>query len=522
MHNRNSSDWQGLARQVGRNYKELTYNRPQMYLMQLMLVFQQIFNVWGRGTGKTTGMGGVVKNVIYDMPRSINVIETSSYHKFFSEIIPSLRSGLEKHGLYENLHYFIGKKPPAKWNWNLPHQYPHNVDNCIFFFTGAAYVLVSQDAKGGGLGLNTDSIIRDEAKLLDPIKSFQQVSGTKRGSNVKAFKDANFFKSEIFFSSAPTTQKESWMLDYCEKLQKSDGLGFSLWATTEENKANLADGFLDEQRKLFLYQWLFDAEFYNILPKKVMDAFYHAFLEDKHGYINRDYTQFQGFDQLFEDSCIYDGDLDRSKELLLLVDFGARINFGISSQIHEGEHTEFRVLKDFFTLYENHETQRELAKKFTHYYRHHNYKSVRVICDSQGFHAQGTDTRTRVEMLREDLSSEGWHVSVEQIGMTNPPHHLRRTLCEIIMKEVDWWTPRFRINLENAKNTVIAMQNTRTTESRKGDITKDKSSEKASSGVRPEHATHPTDALDYGLWFLYAAILESRGAALPQISSVGR
>ena len=63
MHNRNSSDWQGLARQVGRNYKELTYNRPQMYLMQLMLVFQQIFNVWGRGTGKTTGMGGVVKNV---------------------------------------------------------------------------------------------------------------------------------------------------------------------------------------------------------------------------------------------------------------------------------------------------------------------------------------------------------------------------------------------------------------------------------------------------------------------------
>jgi hypothetical protein len=522
MQKRNSSDWQGLARQVNRHYKVLSYNRPQAYLMYLMAQFNVIFNVWCRATGKTTAMGGVIKNVWYDMPQSLNVIETSSYHKFFSEIIPSLRSGLEKHGLYEGLHYFIGRKPPKNWGWNLPHQYPHVDDNCIFSFTGAAHVLVSQDAKGGGLGLNTDSIIRDEAKLLNIEKSLQQVNGTKRGSNVKALKDCKYFMSEVFFSSAPTTQKESWMLDFCDNLDKSNGTGISLWAQTKENAANLAPNFLEEQRKTFLFQWLYDAEFYNILPKKVMDAFYNLFTEDKHGYINRDYSHFNGFQEAYEESCLFDGDLDPHKELILGVDYGGRGNFGIVCQVNEGQYMEFRALKDFFVLHEDRQTQRDLAKKIATYYRHHKTKVIRIIGDTQGFHALGTDTRTRADMFKEDMEAEGWQVSIEQIGMVNPPHHLRRTLWEMMMREDDWYMPRFRINLENCRNTVIAMQRTQTLENRKGELTKDKSSEKSTSGVRTEHATHPTDAIDYPVWYLFSALLESKGIALPHATSTTR
>jgi hypothetical protein len=518
MHKRGSSDWQSLGRQVNRHYKKLNYNRPQMLLMSLMPHLKIMMNIWGRATGKTTAMGGVVKTVWADMPRSINIIETSSFHKFYSEIIPSLRSGLEKHGLYENLHYFIGKKPPTSWNWDLPYQYPHVVDNTIFSCYGSAHVLVSQDAKGGGLGLNVDSVIRDEVKLLNPEKSFQQVNGTKRGSNVKAFEGKKTFMSEVGFTSAPTTQRESWILDYCEMLEKSNGLGMSLWATTLENQHNLAKNYLDEQRKLFIYQWLYDAEFFNILPKKVMDAFYALFSEDQHGYTNRDYHGFKGFDSTYEPSSLDDGDINHRQEIIFGIDYGGRGNFGVACQIVEGQRTEFRVLKDFFTLLENRETQRELARDFAHYYRHHMNKTVRIVCDSQGFHPTGIDIRTRVEILRDDLMTAGWHVQIEQIGMNNPPHHLRRTLWEMILKEADWWLPIFRINLENCRNSVISMQNCRSIENRKGEISKDKNSEKSTSGVRAEHSNHLTDSLDYPLWYFFSEMLEGRGISLPSIS----
>jgi hypothetical protein len=293
----------------------------------------------------------------------------------------------------------------------------------------------------------------------------------------------------------------------------------SLWATTEENVENLAPGFLEDQRKTFLYQWLFDAEFYNILPKKVLDAFYNLLSEDIHGYVSKDYSHFVGFQQDYENTCLFDGDLDMDREIIGGLDFGARINFLVVCQLHDGQYQEFRALKDFYTLYENRETQRDLAKKFAQYYRHHRTKQVRIICDTQGFHAQGTDTRTRAEMFREDLEAEGWGVSIEQIGMVNPPHHLRRTLWELMLREDDWYMPRFRINLENCRDTVVSMQNTRTIESRKNEITKDKSSERSSSGVRPEHATHPTDAIDYPVWYLFSSLLESKGIALPHATS---
>ena len=522
LHATGSSDFEAIARGVNRNLIRLEYNRPQFVLMELMTHFKVIFNIWGRGTGKTTAMGGVVKNIVTDMPRSLNIIETSSFHKFFTEIIPSLRSGLEKHGLYEDLHYFIGKKPPRSWGWTMPYQYPKDDKNMIYFYTGAAYVLVSQDAKGGGLGLNVDSLLCDEAKLINFEKHSQQVSPTKRGSNVQVFKDKSSFMSEIFFTSQASTQKDMWIVDYVERLKYSGGLGTSILAPTTENEHNLAPGFINDQRKLYLHQALFNAEFFNIVPKKTTDAFYALFSEQKHGYVNYTYTSFNGFNQNYESSSAFDGDVIPEQEIILGLDFGARINFAVALQIIQGERKEFRALKEFFVLYEHGETQRELARDFAKYYRLHKRKVVKIVCDTQGFYATGMDIRNRSDIFRDDLEKEGWTVYVEQIGMVNPLHHLRRTLWELIFKEDNAWMPIFRINLENCKNTVIALQNVRVMENRKGEISKDKSAEKAGSGVKPQHAPHPTDALDYPCWFYFAHLMETKGVSLPDFFSSSR
>lgn len=70
--------------------------------------------------------------------------------------------------------------------------------------------------------------------------------------------------------------------------------------------------------------------------------------------------------------------------------------------------------------------------------------------------------------------------------------------------------PRFRINGEKCKYTLISMNNSKIKNVGQK-MEKDKSSERPTSGVLPEEATHFSDAVDKLVWTKYGSGLRQSG-----------
>jgi len=78
----------------------------------------------------------------------------------------------------------------------------------------------------------------------------------------------------------------------------------------------------------------------------------------------------------------------------------------------------------------------------------------------------------------------------------------KHLLWQQVLSEVPSCPVRFRINGNRCRYTVISMNNARMVYG--GEVfKKDKRSEKPSSGVLPEEATHFSDAIDKILWTKY-------------------
>lgn len=145
LHDRGSGDWQSLSRKVLKTFRPLEYNLPQMLAAKAALKKRPVidgkriplwlFLEWARGTGKTTYLGHHTRQLAYSMPRSNGNFIGPTYQKLLTQIMPSMIQGLEMQGLFQNLHYFIGRKPPKSWKWPVPYQPPQKYDKYVPFFT---------------------------------------------------------------------------------------------------------------------------------------------------------------------------------------------------------------------------------------------------------------------------------------------------------------------------------------------------------------------------------------------------
>ena len=166
-----------------------------------------------------------------------------------TRIIPSVIFGLEQQGLYQDLHYFIGRKPPRNWKWPKPYQPPQRYDKSIYFWNGAIYNFLSQDVPGDGRGLNVDSLIADEAAKLSKEKLDADVRPTIRGSNLRVFKGRPTFLKELYCTTTPITQKGMWFIKLEETAMINPMEVKFMKATCEINKYNLPADYLEKNRK---------------------------------------------------------------------------------------------------------------------------------------------------------------------------------------------------------------------------------------------------------------------------------
>ncbi len=517
LHQKGGADWQRTMQQADATWKEMPYNLSQSLALMIGSHLPTVKNIdleWSRGTGKTTVLAGFTRRIMKDLPRGAFQWEVPTYQKFLTEIIPAFIHGLEMQGLYKDLHYFIGRRPPAKWNWPEPYKPPARYDNFVIFYNGFGINLLSQDNPGAGRGLSTDGRIVSEAVMLNKRKLDEESGPAIRGSNMRALGHKRWFDFRIMESSTPLLEEGAWFIEReAMAMQDPDKHRF-LRANCVENIALgwLKPDYLTEGRRTTTDMVTFEAEYLNIRPRLSRGGFYALLDADRHAYTNYNYTGHYTPDAIgVKPDSRGDADCDTTMPLHVGMDFGAAIN---SLVVGQSRPQEFRVVKNFFTKGADGESQDDACQRLCDYYEHHQNKTIYFYHDASGTFGTGNTKVSRGLQAENIFRSRGWKVVRLSVMGTNPRHMEKYRLWETILEEKHPRLPKFRINKDNAKETFISMSRAKLKRDERGGIKKWKGQERVDNPTR-ELATDLSDALDYVVFNMFNQLSKQFGTPLP-------
>ncbi|MDD4847604.1 MAG: hypothetical protein PHR53_02420 [Bacteroidales bacterium] len=272
---------------------------------------------------------------------------------------------------------------------------------------------------------------------------------------------------------------------------------------------------------------IFLIEIMNYMFDKVEDCFY-AINEEKQIYYNAldeagilQSAKKSDFDMelLSYQNSLYDKDCNPALPIEIVPDWGSSIslfcvvqerNFDFATGIATKQPVN-NFINEFFVKPEGNSNIliKELCNNFSNYYRHHQNKRIIYyrdrygdsrnpnIVNSKSFNAQAVDY----------LKKEGWKVEERVHQGMEPPQSDKYLLWGIILKEERTDYPLVRFNGTRCRYTLISMNNAMVKDVN-GKLEKDKSSERKTSGVLPEEATHFSDAADKIIWTKYGNILK--------------
>lgn len=497
-------------------------------------------SVWGRGTGKSSDIANLMHTIIRTMPRSLWLITGRSYQQMLTRTLPSTIASLERLGYYRNIHYFVGRKAPDNWRWDLPIQTPLKYDHFIHFFNGTGFVLVSQVGGGGSArGLNTDGSITDESLLLDKEAYDEEVVPTIR-ANKDVFGHLRMHRGHFHHTSMPYGDNGRWLLDQSKYLQESYDFvsitnemldlqvkfiesrdrqhRLNLWeqikklkqqlkffpdkngllyteANVFDNLENIPLAYLQEQYTV-LAKFAFLTEVLNKRPGTVERGFYPYLDLKAHSYDGHSSEYLNSFHYNLKKIGVVDsrmdGDVNDLLPLRITADFGARIT---TSVVAQSLPKEYRFLKGFYVKHPL--LIADIVKNITTYYAHHTNKHIYFIKDNEyGDRRNANSKLTYNQEFVSHLRKAGWRVSVVDLGRI-PAYDVRYLIAQDFLKVKDRFQalPLMQFNSYNCKDVLMSMSLTPIKQGRRGEILKDKTSEGRESTPAQE-ATHFADNFD--------------------------
>lgn len=486
--------------------KPIVYTLPQLiYFTCLPMGLEGISCELGRGNGKSVILeGGSIVYITENMPRSKWGIYAPSYTKFFGEEIAAIKLGLEMHGMFEFIHYYIGRRAPKSAEFDEPWQGPDEWKYCIHTYTGTVFQILSEENPTVAVGLNLDGLIVMEAAYCNIDILEQKVFPTVRGSNVEAFKNNPLLGLKLFFSTTATEIGGQWFNDLEQVAKLYPKAWRHIRASTKANIENLKAGYLEDMKKVIRDPVKYNAEILCIRPKLADKSFYPLFDEDIHTYQNSN-------TQLIYNDWRDDEDVIPDLQLSIGLDFGSVINSAVVLQNIPGE---VRILKDFHVLGDDRKIQDDLAHEIGFYYKDFPNKAIAIGYDATGNNDTGVTRLTRARSFGAILEKYGFYITYLTRSKQNPSHEDKHNLCNNLYNESNIDYPNVRINAINAYDLIQSIKRAQTKRSSRGAIQKDKSSERKLGKRNRVLATDLSDAHDYILDPLFGYKLYQRNYSL--------
>ena len=522
-----------------------------MQLRALMIYAQILIDIAGRGTGKSTGViAPRMSNCCIKMPGTNNGLLSKTYKQTKTRTLPAIKSGWNKLGYKEGLHFVIGKKADKKLRFPEPYEAPSEWEHVIHWFTGAIISMSSQDRKNDSNGLNLQSLHGDEAKLLDKEDLDESIMPTLRGQI--QYKDLVEYRMQTWTSDMPTNPEGKWLLsmeDECDmeavelieqlqlilqekrisfNLSNSDmtknrlkseintlnrtmndlrkNLVHYMEASSFDNIDMLGEDYIKTQRRS-LSDFVFETSILNRRPKGLEkgEAFYHK-LSSRNFYTDFNHSYFDSFPAEVigdDDNSQGDRDCDPSEPLDIVIDWG-KINSMLVGQAND-DAKRYNILKEFFAIRQDDEIIHDLIDKFSRYYSTHTEREIYVYYDRNGNTDVANSKETYAQLVERLLYEKGWKPRLMSFD-ENPGHRDKYEFLNIALAGADRRLPAIMINEENCPDFKIALENT-PIKMVNGEITKDKGSER--SKVIPQtQATHITDCFDILYFSKYRELID--------------
>jgi hypothetical protein len=530
--------------------KPIHYNKPQLRTMAINA--NETYVVAGRFTGKSVGILAPHDARCFQlMPRGCGMMIGSNFRKMMTDLIAPYVAGLEKIGLQRNVDFVIGQSDiPKKKGWKDPYIAPEKEARKFFLHTrwGSGTRFASQDRRVTMVGTEVDWIKGDEAKTLNYERFKKEIIPTNRGRenlwshlpehhsimfctdklfdrkggdwimNMRHRVDEKLIEMIMQLQCAITKIEDAYLdqiipvdvfkqlTEYRKVLAEAqcyavafieadslDNIHAIGWKTLMRVKANLTPAE-------------FDVAILNRDKVKMDGGFYPNLDYEQHGYDATDYSRTDNlnydFEKVKEYNCLDDKDCLLNQDLEISIDWGGHMNGLV---VIQGNDIELRAINSLYV--KPPDTYKDLARNFCNYYRYHKTKAVDVWYDPSGNNARADSAHTYAEEFATILREYGWAVNIKNTILTNPFHHDKHLLWQLILEEKDLRFHKFRMNRITCENVFTSMLNAPIKTGRSG-FEKDKSSERKDSGTLPEHATHFSDMVDLIVWGKYSSYME--------------
>jgi hypothetical protein len=531
--------------------KKLSLNKIQT--QSIIFDAKDETNVEGRGSGKSNKIGWKILRAYRHMPRGIVLIAGQTFVQLLTRTLPATFSFLERNGIFKDVHYVLGKRPPK--SWKTPYEAPLKYDNYITFNNGFSIMLGSQDRDGSCRGPSVQGVIGDEALTLDKDQIDNEVVPTNRG-NDEFFRHLHFNHFWHFSSSMPIDPESKWLLEHSKYYMEEAGIDvIGIWKRVVKMQIDLIDmtnpkdfaaqwneisrvrktmaHFISSKGRLFMFGNAMDnltnvglnffretrdnmtylsflVEIMNMVMDKVEDCYYQL-QEDKQIYYDSyDYSYVDKLDyefkQVADKTSLCDLDCNKNKPIDVVFDWGGRISCLLIMQT--GLNGRDNFINEFFVKPELGNVMiDDVIDKFCNYYRLNNDKTIFFYRDRYGDIKHANNSRSYNEQAIAKLMSNGWSVIPIVHAGIEPPQHDKYLLWCNILRENNPKFPKIGINGNKCKNLILSMNNTRVIE-KDNKFQKDKSSER-SLVIPQEEATHFGDAADKIIWTKYNETLKS-------------
>ncbi len=538
--------------------KKLSLNKIQ--LQSILLDAKDETNIEGRGSGKSNAIGWKIIRAYRKMPRGIVLVAGRTFVQLYTRTLPATFSFLERNGLYKNVHWVLGKKPPE--TWGKPYESPLKYDNFISFNNGFGIMLGSQDREGSCRGPSVQGVIADEALTLDKNQIDNEVVPTNRG-NDQFFNHLHFNHFWHFSSSMPINPESKWLLKYCEYYVNEAGIDIiSIWKHIVNLQLELLDitdykqfasqwneivrlrrtisPFVSKDDVLFKFGNAMDnlenvsfnffkqtrdqmthlnflVEIMNMILDKVEDCYYQIQEDVQVYYDSYDYAYVDQLDYEFQKvadkTSLCDKDCNKNSPLDIVFDWGGRISCLLVMQ--KGFHERDNFINEFFVKPKLGQVMiDEIIDKFCEYYRYQNNRTVFYYKDRYGDIKHANNSRSYNEQAMDRLIKNNWRVIPLVHPGIEPPQHDKYLLWCNILRENNIRFGMVGFNGNKCKNLLLSMNNTKV-EEKDNKFQKNKKSERSLT-IPQEEATHFGDAADKIIWTKYNENLKAfPGLILP-------
>lgn len=456
----------------------------------------------GRGFSKSFGNGAKQAKKVELMPKSCGLFNSPTYTMIYTKTLIPMKACWEQHfGYIEGIHYVVGKAPPKYFE--KPYHRPHRYENVVTWWNGRTLIFGSFDRPAMISGGSYDDVDTDEAYMIDKEDYDNFVIPTVRPTH-PSFKDCPLHLQQSFTSSMPYKGLGEWLLDYRLKALSNPKL-YSFIGWEPNVKVQKGSTWMNKEvlgvKAILQMQAEMDDTSYRImiLNEQVTNfgnTFYPA-LGPKHFYFPKanDKVISIPLDQLnFKRDATYDigpDDYNPTMPINGSLDFG-KFNCMTIDQEYPKEIRFINVMHTFNGGKEPKDLD-DLADMFAEYYRMHKNKILYLWGDKSGKATVANSKLNHFEQFAERVRDKGWRVIMKKTG--DIEHLERHRFITKLHKEEDPRLPRIRHNADKCGDLKISLESA----PMEGDK-KDKKSERPDSGIKPEHATHLSDAYDYRLY----------------------